>query len=58
MGLYITKKIIDAHGGSITVDSDEGRGTIMTFALPVYKPEQMETAPSAASAVKVRPLAN
>ena len=58
LGLYITKKIIDAHGGSITVDSDEGRGTIMTFALPVYKPEQMETAPSAASAVKVRPLAN
>src|SRR3990167_1279449 len=42
LGLYITKKIIDAHGGSISLDSDEGRGTIITLILPIYKPEQTE----------------
>ncbi len=58
LGLYITKKIIDAHGGSISIDSDQGRGTIMTFTLPIYKQEQAETVPHPASAPEVNPLAN
>ena len=58
LGLYITKKIIDAHGGSISIDSDQGRGTIMTFTLPIYKQGQAETVPHSASPAEVNPLAN
>ena len=58
LGLYITKKIIDAHGGSISLDSDEGRGTIITLILPIYKPEQTEAIPHAGNVSEVNPLAN
>ena len=55
LGLYITKKIIDAHGGSISLDSDEGRGTIITLTLPVYKPEQTEAIPYSGNAAEINP---
>lgn len=35
LGLYWTNKIIDLHGGSITVNSQLGIGTTFTIALPV-----------------------
>jgi PAS domain S-box-containing protein len=34
LGLYITKQIIERHGGSIWVDSKEGVGTTFFFSLP------------------------
>jgi len=33
LGLAIVKEIIDAHGGSINVASEQGKGTRFTFAL-------------------------
>jgi len=37
IGLSITKKIIDRHGGSIWLDSQPGKGTIFYFRLPAAK---------------------
>ena len=34
LGLPTTRKIIEAHGGSIDVQSEVGRGTKFTIRLP------------------------
>jgi len=34
IGLYLTKKIIDAHGGEITVNSQTGQGTTFFMQIP------------------------
>ncbi|MGI9544740.1 MAG: response regulator, partial [Cyclobacteriaceae bacterium] len=35
LGLSITKKLVELHGGKIKVDSEVGQGTTFTFTLPV-----------------------
>jgi signal transduction histidine kinase len=35
LGLFIVKKIIEAHGGSVNVRSTVGEGTTIGFTLPV-----------------------
>ncbi|MFI5062820.1 MAG: sensor histidine kinase [Streptosporangiales bacterium] len=35
LGLTISRAIVEAHGGSIAVDSEEGRGATFTVRLPV-----------------------
>lgn len=34
LGLYITKGLVDAHGGNITVESEVGRGSTFSVWLP------------------------
>jgi two-component system phosphate regulon sensor histidine kinase PhoR len=35
IGLAIVKHVIEAHGGNIQVESEQGRGSTFTFSLPV-----------------------
>jgi two-component system sensor histidine kinase KdpD len=35
MGLAIAKAIVELHGGTITVTSQLGRGSVFSFTLPV-----------------------
>lgn len=35
LGIVIVKKLVEAHGGVVTVTSDPGKGTTFTFTLPL-----------------------
>ena len=34
IGLYSVKRIVEAHGGTVTVDSEPGIGSTFTLAIP------------------------
>ena len=35
LGLALTKKLVELHGGAIRVESEYGKGSTFTFALPI-----------------------
>ncbi len=39
LGLYISKKLVEAYCGSIHVESSEGKGSVFSFTLPIVGPE-------------------
>jgi len=45
------KMVVDLHGGSVAVDSQEGQGSRFTLRLPIKPPPQVAvTAPATAEA--------
>jgi signal transduction histidine kinase len=55
LGLAIVKSILEAHGTTVTVDSELGRGTTFGFVLPVL--DRAEAASSAAAPARERATA-
>ncbi|HSW97639.1 MAG TPA: ATP-binding protein [Candidatus Saccharimonadales bacterium] len=35
LGLFVSKGIVEAHGGSIFLESEEGKGTTISFTVPI-----------------------
>lgn len=42
LGLYITKELVTAHGGSITATSTIGQGTVFTVRLPISSADDQQ----------------
>jgi len=36
IGLYISKAIVESHGGGISVRSEDGKGSVFTISIPIY----------------------
>jgi signal transduction histidine kinase len=37
VGLFLCKTVVESHGGTIQIESEEGMGTSVTFTLPAYQ---------------------
>jgi len=42
LGLTISRRIVEAHGGQLTVQSELGRGSTFTFTIPLNRDEPAE----------------
>ena len=45
LGLFITRQLVEAHGGSISVQSQPGEGSVFTVTLPLTPPPPPPPAP-------------
>lgn len=45
LGLFIAKQIMESHGGTISFESREGKGTTFTIEIPISTSQSMPTQP-------------
>ncbi|OFX15849.1 MAG: hypothetical protein A2Z18_09855 [Armatimonadetes bacterium RBG_16_58_9] len=55
IGLYLVKALVEAHGGKIWVESEEGKGSRFIFELPKYPPVYAQQQAADAQADANRP---
>ncbi|HVF69298.1 MAG TPA: HAMP domain-containing sensor histidine kinase [Xanthomonadales bacterium] len=51
LGLYVVKQVVEDHGGAVTLDSDLGQGTTISFTLPLHTQAAVPAETPAAPAV-------
>jgi len=58
IGLYLTRALVNAHGGTIRVESEVGKGSVFAVTLPKRQPEPRDTekAPEATSDAHSEPI--
>src|SRR6185436_11267733 len=49
LGLAVSKKIVDDHGGRVEVQSTIGKGTTFRILLPLHPTPALQTPPASAS---------
>jgi PAS domain S-box-containing protein len=53
LGLHVSKTLVEAHGGSIWVQSDPGAGSTFTFEIPCVAPSPAGRSKSSAGSVSM-----
>lgn len=46
IGLAVVRQVVEQHGGTIEVESNEGEGSTFTIQLPLYAPEATSEGPA------------
>ena len=53
LGLTVTKQLVEQHGGTISIDSELGSGTSVSFTLPISKTSRLDFTSSKGQQISV-----